>query len=198
MCRLFETIKISEKKLCNLNYHNLRFNKGCKEIFGIDEYCDLAEVIDIPDDLDFETHKCRVVYDSTIRLVSFEPYIRREIKSIKIVQRNEVNYSHKYLDRTLFDKMLKDEKSCDEILIVKNGFITDTSFSNVAFFNGLVWYTPENPLLKGTMRAFLLDTKKIEIAKIRVEDLYKFEKISLINAMNSLGDIELPISCIVF
>ena len=45
----------------------------------------------------------------------------------------------------------------DDILIVKNGLLTDTSIANIALYDGNDWYTPLHPLLKGTKRAELLD-----------------------------------------
>ena len=40
---------------------------------------------------------------------------------------------------------------------VKNGRLTDTSYSNIALFDGNRWVTPAHPLLKGTMRQSLID-----------------------------------------
>ena len=37
----------------------------------------------------------------------------------------------------------------DEILITRNGLLTDTSIANIALFNGKEWHTPKHPLLKG-------------------------------------------------
>ena len=74
---------------------------------------------------------------------------------------------------------MKKEVICDDILIVKQGFITDTSYSNVLFYNGKEWLTPTHPLLKGTQRASLLDQEIIRVAEIRLEDLHHFKKVTL-------------------
>lgn len=79
------------------------------------------------------------------------------------------------------------------MLIVKNGLVTDTSFCNVLFFNGKHWLTPEQPLLRGTRRAALLDQEQIRTAVIGVEDLHYFTKVRLINAMIRFEDcLDIP------
>jgi 4-amino-4-deoxychorismate lyase len=81
----------------------------------------------------------------------------------------------------------------DDILIVKNGLITDTSYSNVAFFDGQLWFTPHQPLLPGTARARLLHEGCLQEAKITLTDLHRFEKCSLINAMLPLGECRVAV-----
>ena len=84
-----------------------------------------------------------------------------------------------YLFLLQFDK----RESCDDILIVKNGYITDTSIANIALYDGNSWITPKVPLLKGTTRQRYLDNAKILESDIKVQDLKKFSKIALLNAM---------------
>ena len=49
--------------------------------------------------------------------------------------------------------------ACDEILIIKDGHITDTSISNIVFrLPDGWWLTPFTPLLKGIMRTYLLES----------------------------------------
>jgi 4-amino-4-deoxychorismate lyase len=81
---------------------------------------------------------------------------------------------------------------CDEIILVKNGLITDTSYSNLAFFDGVQWYTPEHPLLNGVRRQALLKQKRVREKRITPDELGSFVKLSLINAMLDLGEVEVP------
>ena len=62
--------------------------------------------------------------------------------------------------------------------------MTDTSYSNIIFFDGTKWVTPSTPLLHGTMRSFLLKNEIISEMKIKVPDMKQFQKARLINAMN--------------
>ena len=72
----------------------------------------------------------------------------------------------------------------DDILIIKDLLVTDTSIANIAFeTSGGEWITPKNPLLKGTTRARLLDEGKLKEADIRVHELRSFTKVALLNAM---------------
>ena len=193
MCRLFETIRVFEKHLWNIEFHNARFNNSRKKLFKIQEWLDLSEIIKFPENLGSGLYKCGVVYEKEIISVKFEPYVRREIRSLKLVNCDIAEYEYKFCDRELFKNLLYENQPCEEILIVKNGYITDTSFSNVAFYDGSDWVTPQNPLLKGTMRDCLLENNLLKQALLGVCDFVNFEKVSLINAMNSLGDIEIPV-----
>ena len=84
--------------------------------------------------------------------------------------------------------------SYDEVIIVKDGYITDTSYTNLCFFDGTTWFTPDTPLLPGTMRQRLLDQGIIKEKSIPLSDLNKYQSISLINAMMDLGELVIPVS----
>ena len=71
---------------------------------------------------------------------------------------------------------------------MKNGYITDTSFSNIIFFDGANWITPSTPLLEGTKIKELLEKKIISEQEIKLKDLIKFSKAKLINAMIDIDD----------
>ena len=127
--------------------------------------------------------KCRIIYSKQIEKIEFIPYRLPEIQSLKMVFDDEIDYAHKYFDRNQLNKHFSQKENCDDILIVKNGLLTDTSFANILFFNGKQWLTPSGPLLKGTQRRFLLEREQIVTADIRPADLKSFQKARLINAM---------------
>jgi 4-amino-4-deoxychorismate lyase len=185
MSLLFETIKVQNGKLQNIELQNARLNKSRLELFGRTDCIDLREYITIPPSLSKGINKCKVVYSQTIKCVTFFPYTIRQIRTLQLVECNSISYDHKYVDRTAFDE-LKAKSSADEILIVKNGFITDTSFSNVVFFDGSKWITPSTTLLRGTKRKKLLLEGIITEERISVEDLCRFDKCALINSMMDL------------
>jgi 4-amino-4-deoxychorismate lyase len=108
-----------------------------------------------------------------------------------------LDYHLKYADRSALNKLAELRGDCDEILIVKDGQITDTSFSNVVFTDGQQFVTPSSYLLPGTMRAALLQSGAITEAPIRTGDLQQFSHVTLINAMLPLHAFPLiPISSI--
>ena len=81
------------------------------------------------------------------------------------------------------NSLLKYKDGCDDILIIKNGLITDISFANICFYNGKNWYTPSTPLLKGTCREKLLKQNSIIEKEIGISDLDYFSHFTIINAM---------------
>jgi 4-amino-4-deoxychorismate lyase len=107
-----------------------------------------------------------------------------------LVEVNEkLDYHLKYADRSVLTSLSEKRGDCDEILIIQNGHVTDTSFSNVVFTDGKRFVTPDTYLLPGTMRANLLRSATIMESSIRVEDIKRYTHIALINAMLPLNRI---------
>jgi len=197
--KLLETIRFDNSRFDNLAYHQQRMNRSRKVLLGREDEIDLKEYFynssfqsalgsAIPTPNEHRLFKCRLVYSTTIEKVEFFPYHLPKIHSLRLVIDDEIDYSHKYIDRQAIEKLLAKKDDCDDILIVKNGLITDTSFANILFFNGKEWITPAFPLLKGTRRAQLLDEEKIRTADIHIEDLKYFKKARLVNAMIRFED----------
>lgn len=132
--------------------------------------------------------KCRVIYASEIEKVELIPYTLPNIRSLKIVVDDQVEYSHKYLNRERLDTLFNKKGDCDDVLIVKNGLVTDTTYANILFYDGNYWLTPAHPLLRGTQREKLLSRGIVAKADIRPGDLALFEKARLINAMIRFED----------
>jgi len=78
----------------------------------------------------------------------------------------------------------------NDVLIIRNGLVTDTSYCNIIFENEMGLFSPQNPLLKGVQRDFLLQQRKIETAIIGVDDIKKYSFFYLINAMIPLEEAE--------
>ena len=182
MCLLLETIQIQNGEICNISYHNKRFNSARKELFGINQSLQLEDVIIVPEKMHTGTVKCRIIYGKKIEDIQFSPYKIRIIKALHLVETN-ITYSHKYLNREELNKLRENIPDYDEILIIKNGYITDTSFSNIIFLKQGKWYTPSNPLLKGTKREKLLKNRTILERKIHRSELKEYSHLMLINAM---------------
>ncbi|HNW70836.1 MAG TPA: aminotransferase class IV family protein [Bacteroidales bacterium] len=196
MCRLIETIKISNGKIFNIDYHNQRLNNSRKIFFCCDDEIDLLQHIHITDFIGVGLYKCRIICTEKIESVEIKPYIIKKIQSLKLVDGSSIDYEHKFADRSQIENLFAQRGACDDVVIIRNGFVTDTSICNMAFFNGHHWYTPEYPLLKGTKRQQLIDEGLIFEKQIMVADLKNFEKIRLFNAMIEFGEMEIPISAI--
>lgn len=183
MCLLFETIRVSDGEIQNPDFHNARFNMSRKNCLGIPAKINLLDSITVPPEYREGIYKCKVVYGSEIENVTFTKYVSRTIKSLQLVADNQIVYSFKYLNREHLDLLFQKRGKSDEILIVKNGIITDTSFSNILFQSGNQWITPANPLLPGTMRAYLLSKRLITEQEVHITDLKHFSFARIINAM---------------
>lgn len=189
MSPLIETIKCNDGKLVNMEFHQARFEKAQKEYFGVLPQINLIEHIEIPDYAKDGLFRCRITYSTEIDKIEFIPYQYREIKSLKVVEANEIEYRFKYENRHQLNQLFEKRGYCDDIIIVKNGYVTDSFAGNLLFFDGNKWWTPDTPLLLGTKRAQLIVKRKIFKCKITQADLKKFELIGLINAMYEMENM---------
>lgn len=188
MCLLIETLKVKDRKLFNISFHNERMNKARKELWNGERKLDLSQEITIPSRLDNGLFKCRVLYSKGIEKVQFIRYQKPIIKQLKLVFSNEINYSYKYADRSSINTLYEKRYPYDDILIVKNNWLTDTSFCNIVLKKKEEYYTPIHCLLKGTKRQKLLSEKKITEKEISWKELEEYESLYLINAMIDMED----------
>jgi len=196
--QLLETIQICYGQFQNIEYHNKRFNISRLELFGLDVLQTLENLIKIPSECSEGIFRCRVVSEKEIQEVTFTPYIYKEMKTLKLVEIGDWDYSHKYADRSFMNNLLTENKEFDEVIMTQNGFITDCTIANLAFRDGSNWLTPSTPLLKGTKRQQLIDRQTIIVTQIRIEDLGKYEGVCLINAFRELSLKSLiPITAII-
>lgn len=198
MYQLVETIKCKNGEFFNLRYHQARFNLTRRALFGLKQEISLEKSIQIPEKYQTGLFRCRVVYSEEIEKIEFHPHQYRTVKSLKLIEANDLDYQFKFTSREKLNALFDQRESCDDILIVKNGFVTDSFIANVVFFDGRKWWTPDTPLLPGTQRARLIHEKKISVCPVTPDDLSKYEKAGLINAMQNLDNMpEISISKIV-
>lgn len=193
MCQLVETIKFDHGQYINLDLHQKRLNQSRKALFGIRKPLNLYEYLDNKGFKGEGLFKCRVVYNEKILDCQFSKYQIRKIATIKLISADDIEYMHKFLDRTSLDNLYKQKSTADEIIIVKKHLITDAYYYNVVFQKDNCFYTPKNPLLKGTQRQYLLNTNQIIPIIIKDTDLRDFDYVHLINAMTPLHEIKLGI-----
>lgn len=175
----------------NIGFHNERMSRTLFELFGLKIEINLNGIITVPDYAGTGVFKCRVIYDNEIRKMEFIRYTMKSIRSLKIIEDNVISYSFKFTDRTSLEKLLERKNESDDILIVQNGYITDTSSANVILKDTSgIWHTPSTFLLPGTRRASLLAQHKIRETPIRLRDIGNYAEVRLINAMISMEDSE--------
>lgn len=183
MFPLVESLKLNDGEIRNLRWHQDRLDGALNEKFPGAERIDLSEIIQIPENCTSGLFKVRVIYGPTVEKIEIEPYALRTIQSVKIVHHDSIDYHLKYTDRQVLQQLFAQRGDCDDIIIVQNGFVSDSFAANILLFDGINWVTPATPLLKGTKRQFLLDRKIIEEKEIRQEDIRNFQKVGLVNAL---------------
>ena len=194
MCRYIETIRIEKGRLRNIAYHDRRMNEVRREVWGVDRSVSLETYIDAsPYE---ERTRCRVTYGRDVESVEFFPYQIRPVHSLQLMRGGQIEYRRKRADRSELNALFACRGEADDVLIVRGGLLTDTSIANIALGDGTGWYTPASPLLEGTQRACLLDAGMIRPLDIHADDLSRFQKIRLFNAMIDFGEIEIDCSAI--
>ncbi len=184
--KLLETIHLKNGQWQNIDYHNQRFNETRKAIFSNLESKDLRDLIEISEEYKSGDFRCRMIYEDEIQSISFVKYTEKEIKKLRLIDIKNWDYDYKYADRSFLNKLLAENSDVDEVIMTKNGFITDCTIANLAFYDGINWFTPSTPLLKGTKRQQLLDKQMITEREIRVEDISLYEGVCLINCFRNL------------
>ncbi len=192
MCLFIETIRIEDGKVYNLDYHIERFNRTRAAFWKGSIPIDLRALVS-PQSL-AGIYKCRVVYGREIEEITYVPYQMRDVSSLRLVVADTVDYTYKSTNREKLNALYAQRKMADDILIVKEGCLTDTSIANIALYDGHTWFTPARPLLRGTKRAELLDRKLIVEKDIPQISLKDYSHIMLFNAMIDWERVTLPIN----
>ena len=183
MFPLFETIRIADGIPQHLEWHERRMLLSRGECWQRKDPIHLEQRLIVPPEMRNGVIRCKVQYGPEIGEISYEPYKKKVISSLNMVECDEIDYPLKYTDRSLLELLLSKREDCDEIIIVKNGLITDASIANLILFDGAKWYTPDMPLLKGTTRARLLFEKRIHEHSCTPAFLRSCIGVKLINAM---------------
>lgn len=184
--RFIESLKVVGGEFMNIELHQQRIDISSK-IFSINKKIVLKD-INIPKSNNDLVQKCRILYSNDDLIISFSEYKQRKIESLKLVFDDSIDYSFKFEDRQPLKQLYDKREDCSDIIIVKNGHLTDTSFSNIILFDGENYFTPNSFLLNGTMRQKLLSDKRIIEKEIKYDELSNYNRIILINALNSIED----------
>ncbi len=188
MSQFIESIKVEDKEIFLLELHQKRINETFAH-FGKQGSLDLEKIYKNLEHNEDGLYKLKITYDLEKEFrTQMIPYAISEINRICLVENNSYDYSFKFEDRKEFENM-KQKAKADEIIIVKNNHITDTSYSNILFKKGRDWFTPTTYLLNGVMRQQLLKTKKIKETVITLQDLKEYSHFQIINAMNDFDDM---------
>jgi len=173
--KYLETIKALDGILYHLEYHQWRLDSVLQT-----KKSELQKLLSPPKK---GLYRCRVVYTQSDIEVEYIKYSKRQVKKLKLIYDDTIEYEKKYEDREKLNQLFLDKGEADDILIIKNSLVSDTSIANVAFYDGNTWVTPSSALLEGTTRKRLLESGKIVLKEIKAEEIKGFQKIALMNAM---------------
>lgn len=182
-----EAIKIKDGVIYNLPYHQARIDRTLTKFDGLK--IDLVSTLaGITDDFNNGLFKCRLIYGKAgVENIEFIPYSPRRITTVRPITADNIEYGYKYTDRAHLNELLE-QSGCDDIIIVKNGLVTDAFAANLIFESPDGLFTPDTYLLPGTKRQYLLDMGIIRQKRITVADIKFYDRIRFISVMIDLED----------
>jgi len=180
-----ETILADEGTIPHLQWHQKRLEKTLRRnsIFVVYE---LSELLMPPRQGQW---RCRVVYDKYGVEIEYLPYKPKVVTTLLAVETDDIDYRDKTTERGILNTLYAQRGTADDILIVRNGLITDTTVANVACLIEGRWLTPATPLLEGTARARLLAEGKLHTADITLAEARAAEKIAVMNALSGFVEV---------
>ena len=187
MCLFIETICYKQGQFQRIELHNERFNRTRQQFFGLQiPLLHLELLLSVPLDLKDKTVKCTVTYGTDIVRIDYSLYQIRPVNSLQMVVDDTIDYAFKYADRTKLNSLFNLKHQSDDILIIKNGFITDTSYANIVFKKEDKWYSPSNSLLKGTRIDSYISDGIVAPALFHPSDLPFYSEARIVNSMISI------------
>ncbi len=179
----FETLCVIDGVIQHVDYHEKRYRLTYKHHYGTLPETSLIDDLVVPSSWSSGRVKLKICYNQKEKNAVFSSYPYLPINSLQCIEAPDLNYNFKFFDRRALIDLFNAKGSCDDVLILQAGWVRDSSYANICFWDGKEWFTPKTPLLCGTMRAQLLHEKKLVLADIHLQDLNQFKGFKLINAM---------------
>lgn len=196
---LLESIRCEDGTFPLLHLHQHRVNEAFRILWPKAAVPDLLKHIQSFSIPLKGLFKCRIIYGTSLCEPEYLSYIINPPIKLKLADANDLEYSLKWADRQPLNILFGQKGACDDVLIVRRGLITDTTYCNIAFLRNGIWYTPAEPLLQGVRRKQLIDHNIILPAAITPDQILKFTHFKTFNAMIGWDDSPpIPISEIYF
>jgi 4-amino-4-deoxychorismate lyase len=196
--QFLETICIKDGMPRHLEWHQQRVDATLKhfhsEVLPVDRMLQLHEVLSsctLPAE---GIWRCRIVYDLNAVSIEFIPEEKAQFHTLRMIEAPEhLDYLYKYADRQPLYALFENRNGADDVLMLRQGWITDTTKANIAFRAEDKWYTPSVPLLAGTTWKRLVASGVILPRPIHQKDIPRYEAFRIINALNDWGGEEYPV-----
>jgi 4-amino-4-deoxychorismate lyase len=183
MSQFFESIRVNNGIAENLSFHQARVHKTLQAFDASQSNISLEAIVQQLALPQLGLFKLRISYDlNGNHQAKLTPYVYKQISQFALVDIKGFSYDYKFSNRDWINEALS-HSGTDEIIMHDNGFIKDCSYTNIVFYDGVDWYTPESPLLAGTQRAKLIREGVIITKALHVDDILNLKKFKCINAM---------------
>lgn len=128
---LFETLCIENGTVKNIALHQQRYEQSLHRFYAKSAVNIYDILQQIEKTAQFSTAlchglvRCRFDYNRDDCLIRFFPYQRTSYRTFKPIVCDEIDYALKYNDRTVLTKLFDRRDNCDEVIIIKQGKVTD-------------------------------------------------------------------------
>jgi len=181
-----ESIGVYEGQAPLLPYHQERVDRTFAAFYPGQKPLDLLELWQ-QTNFSPEKVKWRIAYNAHEHNAEILSFPNRNIERLQVVQDDTIEYAYKFTERESLDALYANKSDvADEILIIRNGLLTDAYYYNIVVKTESGLLTPRTPLLAGVMRAYCLEKEQVQLADIRMNDLKNSEGIYLINSLHPL------------
>ncbi|ADU66366.1 hypothetical protein Selin_1636 [Desulfurispirillum indicum S5] len=183
MSLLLETIRIENGAPQHLQWHQRRVTLSSQALWGQRVPIDLHALL-----TECPQHKsilrCRILYHRHgLHSLEFLPFQPRQIHRLGLVDGSSIDYPWKFADRHSIEQLRTNSSAVDDILLIRDGLLSDTSIANIALRIHGRWLTPRRPLLHGTTRERMLTCGLLFPADLRPGDLQQATGLAVLNAM---------------
>lgn len=196
MKQFIETIAVADGKPKHLGWHQRRVDSTMQHFYpGHKHSWDLEKCIDVPENFQTGLTRCRILYDAHHFSIHYFPFSPRYIASLRLVPLpKDFDYRYKYADRSMLEKLYDMRDDADDVLLINENWITDSSVANIALKKNGTWYTPSNPLLAGTTWKRLVSEGILRPRPINLKELQTFEAFKVFNALHDFEtEMESPV-----
>lgn len=186
---LLESIRLEGGQLPLLDYHQARVDRSRARL-GWRSPLSLAALLREQPLPQQGLYKLRITYGREPEQISWLPYVPRPMRRLRLLPADGLDYALKWADRRALEWCFAQRGDCDDVLLLRQGLLTDTTYANVALYDGQQWWSPEQPLLEGVRRDYLLASGRLQLAALRAADLPAFRCLRVFNAMIDLSEAE--------
>lgn len=142
MYPLFESIWIPNGQIQNGHYYEREFRTAFMAHFRKEPIFSLFDTVEIKKINNSLRYKLKIKYTENGIQWCISEYINKIPTSLKLIRDDTISYDLKFTERTHLDCLYQKKEQVEDVLIVKNGFITDATYSTILFTDRQKIVTP--------------------------------------------------------